>query len=197
LIPAKSARKDAVLWTLDSSNKTRSYSLAELRSDLSADEIKRKGEDLKAGQIAPLAIDRLGRHYGVRWNGSAMELFVDDGSTSKSKRMPSGDVSEIFPSADGESFLTVHQRGGSVAIAAHDRATLEERWSYSTGPFNNEVTWSPDGRYIGVAAASGAVVLDARNGKPVSRRCGLEFEALGAPPSSAFQNLGVRSLCEP
>mgnify|MGYP000308017745 CR=1 FL=1 len=41
-----------------------------------------------------------------------------------------------------------------------------------------------------------AVVIDAETGKPVQRRCGVEFQAMGAAPSTAFNNLNLRSMCE-
>lgn len=187
---------DAIMWTLDSGNKLRHYTLAELRKDPGQDVIMAKGEPIPPGKVAPLAIDRFGRHYGVRWNGSTMELFVDFGRHLKTKVSSTGDISAIVPSPSGEGFVTIHQRGQSTSLSLHDSETLEERWSYSTGVFNNEVVWSPDGRYVAVAANTGAVVLDAKTGKPVQRRCGVEFESSAAAPSTAFNGVNLRSMCE-
>ena len=188
--------KDAVMWTLDSGNKIRHYGLEELRSDLDQKDVMAKGEAIAAGKVAPLAIDRFGRHYGVRWNGSTMELFVDFGRELKTKVSASGDISTIVPSPSGKRFVAIHQRGQNTSMSVHDSETLEESWSFSTGVFNNEVVWSPDGRYVAVAANTGAVVLDAKTGEAVQRRCGIEFEALGAPPTTAFNSLNLRSMCE-
>ncbi|MCA9709694.1 MAG: WD40 repeat domain-containing protein, partial [Myxococcales bacterium] len=188
--------EDAVMWTLDSGNRLRHYSLEELRSDPSQEAVMAKGEPIPPGKVAPLAIDRLGRHYGVRWNGSTMELFVDFGKHLQTKVSASGDVSAIVPSPSGKRFVAIHQRGQSTSLSVHDSATLDEQWSFATGVFNNEVEWSPDGRYVAVAANTGAVVLDAKTGKPVQQRCGIEFEALGAPPATAFNSLNLRSMCE-
>lgn len=188
--------KDAVMWTLDSGNKLRHYTLEELRKDPSQDAVMAKGEPIPPGKVAPLAIDRFGRHYGVRWNGSTMELFVDFGRHLKTQVSATGDISTIVPSPSGDGFVSIHQRGQSTSLALHDSETLEERWSFSTGVFNNEVVWSPDGRYVAVAASTGAVVLDAKSGKPVQRRCGVEFEAVAAAPASAFNSLNLRSMCE-
>lgn len=189
--------EDAVLWTLDSGNRLRYYTLAELRSDLSVDEVKGKAIDLKPGQIAPLALDRNGRQYGIRWNGSHMELFVDLGQHVRSKAIADGSVSEIMPADDGKSFIAVHQRSGGMAIAVYDSDTLTEQWSLSTGQFHSEVVWSPDGQYVGVAAQTGAVVRAAKSGESVHERCGLEFEVLGTAPSTAFSTVNQRTLCEP
>jgi hypothetical protein len=189
--------EDAVLWTLDSGNRLRYYSLAELRSDLSVDEVKGKAIDLKPGQIAPLALDRNGRQYGIRWNGSQMELFVDLGQHVRSKSISDGSVSEILPADDGKSFIAVHQRSGGMAIAVYDSETLTEQWSLSTGQFHSEVAWAPDGKYVGVAAQTGVVVRAAKSGESVHERCGLEFEALGTAPSTAFSTVNQRTLCEP
>lgn len=188
--------EDAIMWTLDSGNRLRHYGLDELRSDPSQDVIMAKGEPIAAGKVAPLAIDRFGRHYGVRWNGSTMELFVDSGRKLETKVSASGDISAVVPSPSGERFVAVHQRGQSTSLSVYVSDTLEEQWSFSTGVFNNEVVWSPDGRFVAVAANTGAVVLDAESGKPVQRRCGVEFEAAGAAPSTAFNSLNLRSMCE-
>lgn len=195
--PGSKAADRAVVWTLDSSNRLRRYSMADLEADLTRLEIEAKGEPLEQGKVAPLAIDRFGRHYGVRWNGSAMELFVDHGNHMKTAPAPSGDIGQIIVSDDGEHFIAVHQRGQSTSLGMHDVDTLEERWTYSTGVFNNEVEWSPDGRFVTVAANTGAALLDADTGKPVRRRCGIDFGSSGSPPSSAFNGVNLRSLCEP
>ncbi|MCH9686940.1 MAG: WD40 repeat domain-containing protein [Deltaproteobacteria bacterium] len=187
---------EAIMWSLDSGNVLRHYTLEELRSDLSHADVQAKGKPIPTGKVAPLAIDRFGRHYGVRWNGSTMELFVDFGRHLETKVSATGDVSTIVPSPSGHRFVAVHQRGQSTSLSVHDSETLEESWSFATGVFNNEVVWSPDGRFVAVAANTGAVVLDAKDGKPVQRRCGIEFTAVGAPPNTAFNSLNLRSMCE-
>lgn len=187
--------EDAVMWTLDSGNRLRHYTLEELRKDPSHDAVMAKGDVIPPGKVAPLAIDRFGRHYGVRWNGSSMELFVDFGPHLKTQVSSNGDISAIVPSPSGERFVSVHQRAQNTSLSLHDTESLEERWSYST-VFNNEVVWSPDGRYVAVAASTGAVVLDVETGKPVRRRCGVEFAAVAAAPSTAFNTLNLRSMCE-
>lgn len=189
-------QRDAVMWTLDSGNKLRHYTLDELRADLGQEKVMAKGKAIAPGKVAPLAIDRHGRHYGVRWNGAAMEVFVDFGRHVESKVTAAGDISMIVPSPSGADFVAIHQRGQNVSLSVHDSKTLEERWSYSTGVFNNEVVWSPDGRFVAVAANTGAIVLDAETGEPVQRRCGIEFDAIGAVPTNAFNSLNLRSMCE-
>ncbi len=187
---------DLVMWTIDGSNKLREYTLDELRSDLSREQMDDMGKELKRGQPAPLAIDRRGRHYGVRWNGSELELFVDLGKRLGTKAVPSSDVNHILPSPDGSRFLVAFNRAGAVSIAVHETETLEPLWSYATGVFNNDTSWSADGRYVGLAATTGAVLLDAATGEPVRKRCGLKFVALSAPPPNAFNTPNQRSLCE-
>lgn len=188
---------DAVMWTLDSANRLRFYTLAELRSDLSDDEVKRKAIDLKPGQVAPLALDREGRQYGVRWNGNRMELFVDNGQHVRSRAVGDGSVNEIMPSADGRSFLAVHQRSGGMGISVYDSDDLQERWAMSTGTFHNEVIWSPDGKYVGVAAQTGAAVRSAVSGDTAYQRCGLDFQVTGTAPNTALSNVNQRTICEP
>ena len=186
----------AVMWTLDSSNRMRLYTLKALRSDLSREGTEALGKVLPSGSVAPLAIDQSGRRYGVRWNGSRMELFVQTGDHVESAVAPAGDVNQIVPSPDGRRFLAIHQRGSNASLSAHDSETLEELWNYSSGVLGNEVVWSRDGRYVGIAANTGAAVLEGATGESVRQRCGLQFGAMHSPPATAFGGLQVRSLCE-
>lgn len=189
---------DVVLWSMQaSSNKMREFTLDQLRSDLTTAESDALAADLVAGQSPPLAVDPLGRHYGVRWNGKALELFIVQGKeTVGSKAMSSNDISQILPSPTGDRFLAVLNRSGAVSVAMHDTKTMESQWSYSTGVFNSDTVWSDDGRYVAFSANTGAVLLDAENGEAVLSRCGLRFSALGAPPSTAFSAPNQKSLCE-
>ncbi len=187
----------AVLWSLDNANKIRHYRLEHLRADLTHAEADDLGRPLAEGKVAPLAVDRTGRSYGVRWNGSTMELFADDGKDTKTIAAPAGDINQLIVAPDGSRFVAVHQRGQSTTLTAHDGKTLEEQWSYSTGTFNNSMVWSDDGRWLGIAANTGAVLLDAKTGKPRHMRCGVEFTAAGSAPQNAFNGLNLPSVCEP
>jgi hypothetical protein len=186
----------AVLWTLDTANALRFYSIKQLRADLTHAEVDDLRNPLKTGDVAPLAIDHVGRRYGVRWNGSAMEIFVDDGKTTRAHTTPAGDVSQLIVADDGSRFVAVHQRGAATTLTAHDGKSLSEQWSYSSGTTSNEVTLSPDGRWLALAGATGAAVLDGETGKAVARRCGVEFTVTGAPPLNAFNGANLPSLCE-
>lgn len=187
----------AVLWSLDSGNEVRHYRLSHLTADLTHAEANDLGRPLGEGKVAPLAVDRNGRRYGVRWNGSAMELFADTGQDIKTVAAPAGDINQLIVAPDGSRFVAVHQRGQSTTLTAHDGQTLREQWSYSTGTFNNSMAWSEDGRWLGIAANTGAVLLDAKTGKPRHKRCGVEFTATGAAPHNAFNGLNLPSVCEP
>ncbi|MEM6994736.1 MAG: hypothetical protein AAF721_29755 [Myxococcota bacterium] len=188
--------QDAVMWSLDSSNHIRLYTLKDLRADLSNEDITMMGKPLPSGTAAPLAIDRSGRRYGVRWSGSRMELFVDDGVRITAEVAPAGDVNQIVVSPDDKLFLAIHQRGNSASISAHDSESLRQLWAFNAGVFTNQVVWSRDGRFVGLAASTGAAVLDARTGEAVQRRCGLEFAATRSAPPSAFGGQQLPSLCE-
>jgi WD40 repeat protein len=189
---------DALLWSMQSSNnKVREFTLDQLRSDMTTAESEAVAVDLVAGQSPPLAVDPLGQQYGVRWNGTALELFVVQGEqTLGSKPMPTNDISQILPSPRGDRFLAVLNRAGAVSVAMLDSKTLESLWSYATGVFNADAAWSDDGRYVALSANTGAVLLDAETGSPVLSRCGFRFAALGAPPSTAFSAPNQKSLCE-
>ncbi|MBV1860910.1 MAG: hypothetical protein KUG77_21015 [Nannocystaceae bacterium] len=189
---------DIVLWTMQASNnKMREFTLDQLRSDMTTAESDALSVDLEAGQSPPLAVDALGRQYGVRWNGKALELFIVQGKeTLGSKAMPTNDISQILPSPQGDRFLTVLNRSGAASVAMHDTKTMESLWSYATGVFNSDTAWSDDGRYVALSATTGAVLLEAETGESVLSRCGLRFVALGAPPSTAFSAPNQKSLCE-
>lgn len=188
---------DAVMWSLDSANRLRFYGLAELRSDLSDADVKRKAIDLKPGQVAPLALDGAGRQYGVRWNGSRMEIFVDNGEHVRSRAIGDGSVNEIIPASDGKSFVAIHQRPGGMGVSVYDSDDLHERWAVTTGTFHHEVVWSPDGDAVAIATLTGAIVRDAKSGETEYQRCGLDFQATGTPPASALSNVNQRTICEP
>lgn len=196
LLKGDKEHKEAVLWTLDGTNAMRHYTLEELRADLEHSAVNDKAVPLPTGKVAPVAIDSKGRSYGVRWNGTTMELFVDYGERVDTVAAPAGDIGLIVPSPGGKMFVAVHQRGQNASISGHMTESLEERWSYSPGVFSNEIVWSPDGRYVAVAGNTGAAVLDARTGEVVQQRCGINFEQVGAAPPTAFNAINVRSMCE-
>ena len=189
---------DAVLWSLQSTNnKTREFTLDQLRADLTVAEADALGIELEAGQSPPLAVDPVGRHYGVRWNGTALELFVRMGKeVVASKSLPSNDINQVVPSPQGDRFLAVINRAGAISVTMYDSETLASLWSYSTGVFNTDTAWSDDGRYVAFSAATGAVLLDAATGEPVMSRCGLRFSSSSAPPSTAFSTPNQKSICE-
>ncbi len=189
---------DVVLWSMQAStNKTREFTLDQLRSDMTTAESDAVAVDLVAGQSPPLAVDPQGRQYGVRWNGKALELFiVQGGKTLGSKAMETNDIKQILPSPQGDRFLVMLNRSGAVSVAMYDTKTMESQWSYATGVFNSDTAWSDDGRYVAFSANTGAVLLDAKSGEPVLSRCGLRFSAVGAPPSTAFSAPNQKSLCE-
>jgi len=189
---------DVILWSMQAStNKTREFTLDQLRSDMTTAESDALAVDLVAGQSPPLAVDPQGRQYGVRWNGKALELFIMRGKeTLGSKAMSTNDINQILASPQGDRFLAVLNRSGAVSVAMHDTETMEPLWSYATGVFNSDTAWSDDGRYVAFSANTGAVLLDAETGESVLSRCGLRFSALGAPPSTAFSAPNRKSLCE-
>lgn len=194
--PRRDPKHQPVVWTLDGSSRLRSYTLAELRSDLSRQDVADKGETLATGQVPPMAIDGRGRHYGVRWDASKMMLFVDPkGDALRTRPALADNVSRMVLAPDGASFLVVYDAATPFA-ALHDAETLEDRWSFSTGMSPSDVAWSDDGKRIAFAGVNGAVVVDASTGKVLRRRCGLAFGVSGGPPQSALQTLGQRSMCE-
>jgi len=219
------APSDLVLWSLQASNnKTRQFTLDQLRADLTVAEIEALGVSLPNGHSPPLAVDRKGRHYGVRWNGASLELFVMDrsevakpiekgpvtqavsgllgkgnpavASVGVSKSIPSNDINQILPSPEGDRFVAVVNRAGTISAVMYDSETLDTLWTYSTGVFNTDTEWSDDGRYVAFSANTGAVLVDAATGEAVLSRCGLRFTAFGAPPSTAFSSPNQKSICE-
>lgn len=195
LLAAKKS-DDPVLWTLDPKNKQREYTLAELRSDLSREVTEKMGEALESGQPSPLAVDNSGRQYGVRWNGSQLELFVERGSKLATRPLPAGDVNSIVPSPTRDRFLVGFNRSGTHSVSLYETSSMTPLWSYSTGVFISDVTWSQDGTLLTLASVTGAVVLDTESGVAAARRCGLEFTASAGLPNNAFNSPNQRSMCE-
>jgi hypothetical protein len=191
------ATGDPLLWTLDASNRLRSYRLDDLRAEPSREATRELGSPLPSSEPIPLAIDRDGLHYGVRWNGRSMEIYVRDlAGRTRSGAIAGDNVGQIVPSPKGDRFVAVVGSGANVAMRAYDAQTLEETWSYSTGVQQHDLVWSSDGRLVGIAASNGAVLLDAASGEPLRRRCGLGFRVSPAPPPNPFAALDRPSLCE-
>lgn len=190
---------DILLWTqLASGNKVRSYTLDQLRGDLTLEEMKSLTVELDVGRSSALAIDPLGQEYGVRWNGSSLELFVSkDQETLASAPLRSNEINQILPSPQGDRFLAVLNHQGVISAVMHDSKTAESLWSYASGEFSSDTSWSDDGRFVAISGGTGAVLLDAHTGKPVVSRCGLQFRAVSAPPSNAFAFNNQHSICEP
>jgi hypothetical protein len=196
------ASDEPVLWTLDARNQLRHYRLEDLEGDLSREATQSRGELLPSGEAVPLAIDAVGRHYGVRWNGQSLEVYVKDAAGGREAARTRGgasvrdNVTRIVPSPRGDRFVAVTGSGQNASVRAYDAQSLEELWSYSTGVPNTDLVWSSDSGLVGIAAMTGAVLLDAASGKPLRRRCGAGFTVSAAPPANAFTVLDRPSLCE-
>jgi hypothetical protein len=185
---SKSAGGGAVLWTAGNDSKLRSYTLAELRRGLTADEVLKKGEFLPPGNL--LTIDRVGNRYV----SSSGRLTVSRGVQTKTIELP---TEFIVPSWNGRMMLAMQGDRDGVRVTAYDTTALEETWTHRVSTFPNAVAWTRDGGYVALASDAGGVVLDGRTGKSIGFRCGLDFEKKGAPPPDAFNQSGLRSVCEP
>jgi hypothetical protein len=185
---SKGAGGGAVLWTFGNDTKLRTYTLAELRRGLTQDEVLQKGEFQPPGNL--LAIDRLGNRY-VSASG---RISVSRGVNTKTIELP---TETIMPSFDGKMMLAMQGDRDGVRVTAYDTAKLEEKWTHHVSTFPNSAAWTRDGSYVALASDAGGVVLDAKTGKPIGHRCGLDFEKKGAPPPDAFNQTGLRSMCEP
>jgi hypothetical protein len=199
---AAAGSDDPVVWTLDGGNRLRKYRSEVLFGDPSREALKELGRTLPSGEAAPLAVDAEGRHYGVRWNGRSMEIFIK--TMPREGESTPADVSvvvrdgpsEIVPSPRGDRFVAAIGTGQSMMVRAYDAQSGESLWSFSTGVHHTDLVWSPDGRWVGIAANIGAVLLDAASGKTVRSRCGVGFRVSAAPPSNPFTALSRPTLCE-
>ena len=180
---------DAVLWTANGADKKlRTYSLAELQRGLAADEVVARGELLPPGDL--VAIDRVGNRYVL----DRGRLSVGRGVQVKTIEVqPAG----VFPSWNGETVLIFSREAGGLVLTAYDTAELKEKWTHRMEVPPTTAVWSPDGKYVALAAETGALILDVADGKPIAFRCGLDFEARGTPPKEAFSSSRNRSVCEP
>jgi hypothetical protein len=185
---SRSVGGGAVLWTAGNDSKLRTYSLAELRRGLTPDEVLAKGDLLPPGNL--LAIDRVGNRYV----SSSGRLTVARGVQTKTIELAS---QAVLPSWDGRKMLAMESDQDGVRVTAYDTNTLEEAWTHRMSTFANAAAWTRDGRWVALASDAGGVVLGVADGKPIGYRCGLNFERKGAPPRDAFNQSGLRSVCEP
>ncbi len=184
---SRSAGGNAVLWTAGNDGKLRTYTLAELERGLTPDEVLQKGEFMPPGNL--VTIDRVGNLY-ISASG---RITVSRGVHTKTIELP---TEFIVPSWDGKTMLAMQGDRDGVRVTAYDTANLEEKWTHHVSTFPNSAAWTRDGGWVALASDAGGVVLDARTGKPIGFRCGLDFERKGAPPPDAFNQSGLRSVCE-
>jgi WD40 repeat protein len=190
-----SSSSDPVLWTLDGSSKLRHYTRDQLERGLSNEEVEDLAESLKQGQPVPLALGRDGRQYGARYEAGNYELFVDLGDKLHAIKAPTQNITAMHVAPDGETVAAV-STGTNSSVTLLDAQTLETKWTFGGGGFVTDLVWSPDGKFLGLATQTGAVVLDAGTGEIASKRCGLGFQVVHAPPSTAFSTINQRAVCE-
>lgn len=184
----------AGVWTLDGSQALRVRSLESLRGDPPAGGPAAEGRTLAVspGSVV-MSVDTAGRWYSIIQDGLSQTLERRSETASELKvSVGSHRVSQVAVSPDGSTVLAVADTG---TLLAFDGETLAALWSWSHGPIQWAPSFSGGGRYVVVAAAGGGVLLDARTGRPVHRRCGIEFRAQKAPPFDAF-SIDAPSLCE-
>ncbi len=201
LLEARTAN-DPVLWTLDSANKLRTYTLAELRKhggrtakDKDAEAEKAEPEPMPTPAIpSPIAIDRRGARYAFTASPTGGTLIkIERGGVERELAIARSNISRVVPSPDGSRLVVAFQDG---ALLAYRTDTLELLWSFSTAVASNQVEWSDDGQRIVVAGNNGGAVLAAEDGSVVRSRCAQGFEVRGTPPNQFFPSAGQASLCE-
>jgi hypothetical protein len=188
LLTAQSGGKKFVMWTVDQrDNKMRMYALADLRRGMSVEEVQELGSLMPPGEL--VEIDRQGSRY-----------ISDGGRLTVMRGTQTATIEHrgtVVPSWDGRRVLTLgfDPNTSKLMATVHDGATLEEQWSLPPVDRLTGVAWSRDDKHLAVSTDSGAVILDAATGERVGARCGLEFEARGAPPRRESRSSGP-SICD-
>ena len=181
-------RDGHVLWTIDSTNKLRSYSLADLERGMSRAEAMADRTPLP---FSPREIDRQGRFFV-----QTPELRRLKGSQTDAvdRSFPMvGSVARILPSPDGDRVAFVRSDG---LISLFDSSSEQPSWSRAFVDAAQSATWSQDGSLLAVATHSGSAVLDAATGNFVHLTCGPLFEVRHAPPVNLVPPAPKISLCE-
>jgi hypothetical protein len=181
-------RDGRVLWTIDSTNKLRAYSLADLERGMSRAEAMEGRTPLP---FTPREIDRQGRFFVQtpelrRLNGSQTD------AVDRSFPMV-GSVARILPSPDGNQVAFVRSDG---LISLFDGSREQPSWSRAFVDAAQSASWSQDGSLLAVATQSGSAVLDAATGNFVHLTCGPLFEVRRAPPLNLVPPAPKISLCE-
>jgi hypothetical protein len=183
------------VWTVDSTQKLRTYTLAELRKDLPHDEATDRGETLTVpGGGRVLSVDPRGGQYLLVQEGASATLQRRHGEEAPVKvSVGAHRVSSLLVSPVADLVIAVADSG---TLLAFDAETLAMRWSYATTEMQGSPSFSPDGRQVILTSSSGAAILDARSGEIALRRCGTEFGRHGAAPFDAFAFTEAPSFCE-
>lgn len=188
LVAAK-AGSELALWTLDHQGKRREYTLDELKKDLTRKDMHDRGaKDEQVG--TPNAFDGAGRKYLLRYEGEAV-IDILHGKDRRTLKIGGTDVSTIWPSPDGSRVLVVSTRG-TVRLFSTAADARKALWSFGGTFAASVISWSPDGRFVAVAAGGG-VVLDSATGEAVKRRCSGGFVVSDVAPwggTVAFEDLG-------
>jgi WD40 repeat protein len=183
------------LWTIDGSNKLRTYRLSELRKDLPQKETADRGETLVVpGGGRVIGTDGTGHYYVIVQDGLAQTLERRKGSAGPTKvSLGAHRVNQLMVSPDGKTVIAVADTGTLLAFGTQD---LDARWSFANTQMQGMPRFSADGGEVLVMGSSGAAIVDARSGEVKMRRCGAEFGTRGAAPFDAFSFVVTPSFCE-
>ncbi len=173
LIAADKASEPA-LWTLDGGNVRREYTLAEIRGDLSLEEMTSRGKQPDPGEDFPLFVDGKGRKYFAVAGGTGTNIEIRQGDKTQTIRTDLIEVAMIVPSADGSVVAAADSAGALAVYRPGERGAL---WTWSDPAGMGSVpVWSADGKWLALAGSGGAVVLDGKTGDVAYRRRVLGFE---------------------
>ncbi len=146
----------------------------------------------QAGSVQALAFDPAGDRLATGHHGGTVLVWdVATGQVRHTLTVKGESVRRVVFSPDGQSLawsgglvqFPKGQENTSGRIHVHDPATGKERFTITTGPVGG-LTFTPDGRRLVAAGASGEVIhWDAEKGQEVARFAG------GALPSGGLDRL--------
>lgn len=180
------------IWSMDGSNKLRTFRLDEIRAGLSTRDLKRDPIDIS--KDLPVAIDRRGTHYVLRSDNNGAKLTIGvPGGDSRELRLRTTPA-QIVPSPDGKKLAL--QFSGSATVEVVSAEDARSLWSRSFLQGIRHISWSSNSESLAVAAQVGAIVQDAQSGAPLRLGCAPWFEKRDTPPATTVTFLQVQNLCE-
>lgn len=185
------------IWTSEGSGKLRTYTLAELRSDLDRETQRKKGDEAyKPLNGSLLNRDGKGRMYMQTSTMNVTELARTDakGTKEASYSLGSRSVMRVVPT-DSQVFVLVTDSSGASALLSLDADSMELQWSYAIPVNSGMLQFDHAGGTVAISETSGGLLLNAATGERIRGRCGGEFRLFKATPTITVAFNNAEGIC--